>query len=81
MKKLVEPLLYIIGFALIIQLLIRLKYAPLVLLSVVDEGITIWQRLYLLGLITLWVILFIMAILLLRNATRIGIKFYDNIKK
>jgi len=75
MKKLIEPLLYILGFTLGIKLLFKLKYAPMVLLGVVSDDISILERLYLIGLIVLWIILCTLAVLLIKNATRIGIKF------
>ena len=74
-KKLIEPLLYIIGFALAIKLLLRLKYAPMVLLSVVADDVPIGQRFYLIGLIILWLSLAFIAVQILLNATRIGIRF------
>ncbi|WP_431157844.1 hypothetical protein [Winogradskyella poriferorum] len=74
MRRLIEPLLYIVGFTLAFKLLLRLKYAPLVLISVVSNDISIGQRLYLIGLILLWKFLAFIAVWLIGNATRIGIK-------
>ena len=80
-KKLIEPLLYIIGFALAIKLLLRLKYAPMVLLSVVADDVPIGQRFYLIGLIILWLLLAFIAVQILLNATRIGIRFTNRNSK
>ncbi len=77
MKKLIEPLLYILGFTIIIKLIFKLKYAPMVLLGVVSDDVSIGQRFYLIGLILLWVLLAFFAVQMLRNATRIGIKFSE----
>lgn len=75
MRKLIEPLLYILGFTIIIKLIVKLKYAPIILLGVVSDGVTISQRFYLIGLMLLWVLFAFIAVQILLNATRIGIKF------
>ena len=80
-KKLIEPLLYIIGFALAIKLLLRLKYAPMVLLSVVADDVSIGQRFYLIGLIILRLLLAFIAVQILLNATRIGIRISERNSK
>lgn len=77
MRKLIEPLLYILGFTLAVKLIFKLKYAPIVLLGVVANDITIIQRFYLIGLILIWILLAIVAVLIIKNATRIGIKFME----
>lgn len=81
MRKLIEPLLYILGFTIIIKLLFKLKYAPMVLLAVVIEGAPIGLRLYLIGLILLWILLAFIAVQILLNATRIGIKYSEKNSK
>lgn len=81
MRKLIEPLLYILGFTLAVKLIFRLKYAPMVLLGVVSDSVTIGQRLYLIGLIILWILLAFISVQILRNATRIGIKFSEKNSK
>ena len=55
----------------------KLKYAPMVLLGVVSDGVTISQRFYLIGLIILWILMAFIAVQLISNATRIGIKFSE----
>ncbi|MBO6606665.1 hypothetical protein [Psychroserpens sp.] len=77
MRKLIEPLLYILGFTIAVKLIFKLKYAPIVLLGVVANDITIIQRFYLIGLILIWILLAGVAVLIIKNATRIGIKFME----
>ncbi|MGV6832052.1 MAG: hypothetical protein ACWA5P_10905 [bacterium] len=75
MRKLIEPLLYILGFTIAVKLFIRLKYAPIVLLGIVSDDIPFGQRLYLIGLMVLWIIIAVIAVQILLNATKIGIRF------
>ncbi len=81
MRKLIEPLLYILGFTIMIKLIVKLKYAPMILLGVVSDRVPIGQRLYLIGLILLWMLLAFIAVQILLNATRIGIKFSEKNSK
>ena len=55
MRKLIEPLLYILGFTLAVKLILKLKYAPMILLGIVANDISINDRLYLIGLMFLWI--------------------------
>lgn len=77
MRKLIEPLLYILGFTLAVKLIFKLKYAPMILLGVVANDISISERLYLIGLIFVWILLAFIAVLTIKNATKIGIKFME----
>lgn len=77
MRKLIEPLLYILGFTLAVKLIFKLKYAPMILLGVVVNDISISERLYLIGLIFVWILLAFIAVLTIKNATKIGIKFME----
>lgn len=77
MRKLIEPLLYILGFTLAAKLILQLKYAPMVLLGVVGNSILIRTRLYLIGLILIWLVLAFIAVYIIKNATKIGLKFME----
>ena len=81
MRKLIEPLLYILGFTLAVKLILKLKYAPMILLGIVANDISINDRLYLIGLMFLWIVLAFIAVITIKNATKIGIKFMDKIRK
>ena len=77
MRKLIEPLLYILGFTLAVKLIFKLKYAPMILIGVVANDISISERLYLIGLILVWILLAFIAVLTIKNATKIGIYFME----
>ena len=77
MRKLIEPLLYILGFTLAIKLAFKLKYAPMILLTVVADNIPISERLYYICLIFIWILFAFVAVLTIKNATRTGIKFME----
>lgn len=77
MRKLIEPLLYLLGFTLAIKLIFQLKYAPMVLFIVVADDIPIGERLYFIGLTVVWILLAFIAVLTIKNATKIGIKFME----
>jgi hypothetical protein len=75
MRKLIEPLLYIFGFTLAVKLILKLKYAPLILLGIVTKNISISDRFYFIGLALVWILSALIAVLTIKNATKIGKKF------
>ena len=81
MRKLIEPLLYILGFTLAVKLIFKLKYAPMILLGVVANDISISERLYFIGLTLVWILLAFIAVLIIKNATKIGVKFMEKKNK
>lgn len=53
----------------------------MILLGVVANDISISERLYFIGLTLVWILLAFIAVLIIKNATKIGLKFMEKKNK